>query len=71
MRPKQKMVPSGILEVENDFVFLFFSLGRNTSDFLGVGSTRRWTFSGVIDCLKSRQRHSVQLKGVEFEQDGE
>jgi transposase len=37
----------------------------------GIGSARRWTFSGVIDCLKNRQRHTVQLKGVEFEQDGE
>ncbi len=37
----------------------------------GVGSEREWTFSGVIDCLKSRQQHTVLLKGVEFIRDGE
>ncbi len=37
----------------------------------GVGSKRRWTFSGIIDCLKSRQRHTVRLKEIEFQQDGE
>jgi len=37
----------------------------------GVGSEREWTFAGVIDCLKSRQQHTVLLKGVEFIQDGE
>jgi transposase len=44
---------------------------RPLFDANGTGSARRWTFSGVIDCLKSRQRHTVQLKGIEFEQDGE
>jgi len=42
MRPKQKMVPGGILEVENDFAFLFFSSGGNTSDFLGDGLDAWW-----------------------------
>ena len=42
MRPKQKMVPGGILEVENDFAFLFFSSGGNTSDFLGDGLDTWW-----------------------------
>ena len=37
----------------------------------GVGSEREWTFSGVIDCLKSRHQHTVLLKGVEFTQHGE
>ena len=37
----------------------------------GVGSEREWTFSGVIDCLKSRHQHTVLLKGVEFTQNGE
>jgi transposase len=37
----------------------------------GVGSEREWTFSGVIDCLKSRHQHTVLLKGVEFTRDGE
>ena len=37
----------------------------------GVGSKREWTFSGVIDCLKSRHQHTVLLKGVEFTRDGE
>lgn len=37
----------------------------------GVGSEREWTFSGVIDCLKSRHQHTVLLKGVEFMRDGE
>ena len=43
MRPKQKMVPGGILEVENDFAFLFFSSGGNTSDFLGDGLDAWWS----------------------------
>jgi len=42
MHPKQKMVPGGILEVENDFAFLFFSSGGNTSDFLGDGLDAWW-----------------------------
>ncbi len=37
----------------------------------GVGSEREWTFSGVIDCLKSRHQHTVLLKGVKFTRDGE
>jgi transposase len=37
----------------------------------GAGSDRRRTFSGVIDCLKSQQRHTVRIKGVEFQRDGE
>lgn len=37
----------------------------------GAGSARRWTFSGVIDCLKSRRRHTVCVNGVEFQRDGE
>lgn len=43
MHPKQKMVPGGILEVENDFAFLFFSSGGNTSDFLGDGLDAWWS----------------------------
>lgn len=37
----------------------------------GTGSEREWTFSGVIDSLKSRHQHTVLLKGVEFTRDGE
>ncbi len=42
MRPKQKLVPGGILEVESNFAFLFFSSGGNTSDFLGDGLDAWW-----------------------------
>ncbi len=37
----------------------------------GADSEREWTFAGVIDCLKSRQQHTILLNGVEFIQDGE
>jgi len=37
----------------------------------GVGSNRRWSFSGVIDCLKSCQQHTVEQNDVQFQQDGE
>jgi len=33
MRPKEKLVPGGILEVESGSTFLFFSSGGNSSDF--------------------------------------
>ena len=42
MRPKQKLVPGGILEVKNNFAFLFFSSGGNSSDFLGDGLDAWW-----------------------------
>ena len=37
----------------------------------GVGSERRWTFSGIIECMRQRCRHTVSIGGVEFQQDGE
>ncbi len=42
MRPKEKLVPGGILEVESGSAFLFFSSGGNTSDFLADGLTAWW-----------------------------
>lgn len=37
----------------------------------GKGSSRCWTFAQVIDCLKMRCRHTIGIKDVEYEQDGE
>jgi len=37
----------------------------------GVGSERRWTFPGIIECMRQRCRHTVSIGGVEFQQDGE
>jgi len=37
----------------------------------GSGSDRRWTFQGIIDRLKQRSRHTVAMKGIEYQQDGE
>lgn len=42
MRPKEKLVPGGILEVGSNAAFLFFSSGGNTSDFLGDGLDAWW-----------------------------
>lgn len=42
MRPKEKLVPGGILEVESGSAFLFFSANGNTSDFLGDGLNEWW-----------------------------
>lgn len=40
-------------------------------DHDGSGSKRRWTFSGVIECMRQRCRHTVNIQNVEFQQDGE
>lgn len=37
----------------------------------GAGADRRWTFSGIIDRLKQRSRHTVAMQGIEYHQDGE
>ena len=44
MRPKEKLVPGGILEVESGAAFLFFSSGGNSSDFLGDGLEAWWNY---------------------------
>jgi len=44
---------------------------RPLFDADGAGADRRWTFSGVIDCLQSRRRHTVCVKEIEFQRDGE
>ena len=44
MRPKEKLVPGGILEVESGSTFLFFSSGGNSSDFLGDGLDAWWNY---------------------------
>ncbi len=41
MRPKDKLVPGGILEVENG-AFLFFTDSSNTSDFVADGLQAWW-----------------------------
>ena len=40
-------------------------------DSNGSGSERRWTFSGIIECMRQRCRHTVSVSGIEFQQDGE
>jgi len=42
-----------------------------TLDADGAGADRRWTFSGVIDCLQSRRRHTVCVNEIEFKRDEE
>lgn len=42
MRPKQKVVPGGILEPVSGKAFLFFTGGHKTSDFLVDGLVRWW-----------------------------
>ena len=42
MRPKEKLVPGGILETVTGNAFLFFTAGNNTSDFLVDGLVLWW-----------------------------
>ena len=42
MRPKQKLVPGGILEPDNGKTFLFFTASNKTSDFLTDGIELWW-----------------------------
>lgn len=42
MRPKEKLVPGGILEVASGTAFIFFSASGNTSDFLVDGLDSWW-----------------------------
>ena len=37
----------------------------------GKGATRRWSFAGIVDCLKQRCRHDVQMDKVTYQQDTE
>ena len=37
----------------------------------GCGSKRRWSFGGVIECLRQRSRHTVSIQGIEYQQNGE
>ncbi|MEA2014487.1 MAG: transposase, partial [Thermodesulfobacteriota bacterium] len=36
----------------------------------GSGSERRWTFAGIIECMRQRCRHTVSAQNVQFQQDG-
>jgi hypothetical protein len=42
MRPKEKLVPGGILETANGKSFLFFTTSHKTSDFVVDGMDRWW-----------------------------
>lgn len=44
---------------------------RPLFDSDGVGSKRRWTFSGIIECMRHRCRHTVRAQSIQFQQDGE
>ncbi len=36
----------------------------------GKGADRRWSFSGVIECLKNQGHHEMEIEKVTYEQDG-
>ncbi|NKB23149.1 MAG: hypothetical protein GKR87_02480 [Kiritimatiellae bacterium] len=36
----------------------------------GKGENRRWSFSGVIECLKNQGRHEVEIENATYQQDG-
>ena len=46
MRPKEKLVPGGILETQTGSAFLFFTASKNTSDFLVDGLLLWWRERG-------------------------
>lgn len=37
----------------------------------GLGSKRRWSFAGIIECLRQRCRHTISIHDVQYQQDGE
>jgi len=37
----------------------------------GRGSRRRWSFAGMIECMRQRCRHTISIQGLEYQQDGE
>ena len=55
MRPKQKLVPCGILEVLGGLLTIIFGTSRETSDFLADGLQQWWNLS------KDQYRHMRQL----------
>jgi len=55
MRPKEKLVPFGILEVLGGLLTIIFGTSRETSDFLVDGLQQWWNLS------KDRYRHMRQL----------
>src|SRR2546426_2067539 len=55
MRPKEKLVPFGILEVLGGLLTIIFGTSRETSDFLVDGLQQWWNLS------KDRYRHIRQL----------
>ncbi len=55
MRPKQKLVPCGILEVLGGLLTIIFGTSRETSDFLADGLQQWWNLS------QAHYRHIRQL----------
>ncbi len=37
----------------------------------GSGAERRWTFAGIIECMRQRCRHTISIQDIQFQQDGE
>jgi len=37
----------------------------------GYGAERRWTFAGIIECMRQRCRHTINIQNIQFQQDGE
>ncbi len=37
----------------------------------GSGTERRWTFAGIIECMRQRCRHTISIQDIQFQQDGE
>lgn len=36
----------------------------------GSGAERRWTFAGIIECMRQRCRHTISIQDIQFQQDG-
>jgi hypothetical protein len=37
----------------------------------GYGAERRWTFAGIIEFMRQRCRHTINIQNIQFQQDGE
>jgi hypothetical protein len=60
MRPREKLVPGGILEPVSGKSFLFFGSSNKTSDFL-VDGLELWWKNGSPHCLTSNSWSSIWI----------
>jgi Rhodopirellula transposase. len=77
MRPKEKLVPGGILEIVSGRSFLFFTSSYKTSDFMVDGLLLWWNErKHELPDLKCYRRQHGQRSGMQwasksiFEKDG-